>query len=192
MPKRSFTILMLAGLLTLLPVIVRASVTLARFEGWWDNGTVMLEWETASEINHAGFNLYRHTQNLPLDQVTSQATLLNNSIIIEGTQGITACTTNGNVYQFTDTTADPAQGVYHYWLESYPCDAGPPIIESGAHLCVLFGDYVGGDGKVTVADVQHLAGLWHQTASAPDDTDGDGKITIIDITRVATRLGNTC
>ena len=43
-----------------------------------------------------------------------------------------------------------------------------------------------------VADVQAVAGRWHQAAGLPYDLDGDDWITVADIMRVVAGWGSTC
>lgn len=68
-----------------------------------NDSTVSLTWETASEIDNAGFNLYRSRfENGPYTQI-------NNSVI--PAQG---SATNGASYSFTDK---PGRGAFYYKLE---------------------------------------------------------------------------
>jgi DNA-binding beta-propeller fold protein YncE len=49
-----------------------------------------------------------------------------------------------------------------------------------------------GDGSVTVADIEAIAGVWHQPARPPYDLDGDGVITVIDVSIVSSHFGESC
>lgn len=74
------------------------------------NGNVLIEWETSSEINHAGFNVYRRIANSR--DAWSQ---VNGSLIAStGTQA------QGAVYQFVDTTVNA--GTWEYLLEDVETD----------------------------------------------------------------------
>lgn len=142
----------LAGLLVLalvlLPLAVRASVELAWFEGQWTGSSVLLDWGTGSEIDHLGFNLYRHTTDLLPADVVTQATKLNDELISSNT----ACTPFGNVYAWEDTTVDPGEDEYHYWLESFNCTGGSDI-DPDAHVVVKLGSETATPTATTTAAV---------------------------------------
>lgn len=115
----------------LLPLAARASVELAWFEGQWTGSSVLLDWGTGSEIDHAYFNIYRHTTDLLPSEVVTQATKLNDAPIYSET----ACTPLGNEYQWDDSTVNPTEDEYHYWLESFNCTDGSEI-DPDSHLVV--------------------------------------------------------
>ena len=73
----------------------------AFFVDYIKNGTV-LHWETTSEVDHLGFNVYRSTRDL-LDR--DRMLKLNNDLV----QG-------SSPYQFVDKTPD-RKTTYYYWLE---------------------------------------------------------------------------
>jgi hypothetical protein len=68
------------------------------------------------------------------------------------------------------------------WSEPYPALAPPACPE----------DLVGYDGLITAADVQTVAGLWHQSAGWPYDRDRDNRVTVADIMWYASRFGQGC
>ncbi len=70
-----------------------------------EDGTVMLDWVTSAEFDHAGFNVYR-TESAEL----SNRTALNAQIIPSG--GIQG---QGGNYFFEDATVE--NGTWYYWLE---------------------------------------------------------------------------
>ena len=67
---------------------------------------VLLAWETATELNNLGFNVYRS------DSRTGPRTKLNDRLIPAQMPG----GTEGATYDFLDTTPAPDQR-YYYWLE---------------------------------------------------------------------------
>ncbi len=69
------------------------------------DGTVMLDWVTSAEFNHAGFNVYR-TETA---QFVNNGALNTNVIPSGGIQG------QGGMYEFEDTTVE--SGNWYYWLE---------------------------------------------------------------------------
>ena len=81
------------------------AILLARFEAFPNGSDVRLEWETASELDALGFNLYRSTSsNGPRD-------LVNVGLIpVYNPGGVM-----GSTYQFIDNAA--GFGTTYYWLE---------------------------------------------------------------------------
>jgi len=80
-------------------------VTLIDFDAFPGNSNVTLVWSTASEIDNAGFNLYRSTSE------NGEYIKINTSLI--PTQG---STTQGASYEFTDTDVQNRK-TYYYKLE---------------------------------------------------------------------------
>ena len=71
------------------------------------SGFVSLFWETASETDVNGFNIYRNTEDS-----LGEADKINIDLIAgSGT------TTETTEYSFTDETADPYYTTYYYWLQ---------------------------------------------------------------------------
>jgi hypothetical protein len=84
-----------------------AGVTLTSFTAVGGDGQVLLEWETASEINNIGFNLWRSTSE------TGSYVKLNASLIPSQALGSVV----GAYYSYTDS--DVINGTtYYYKLES--------------------------------------------------------------------------
>ncbi len=73
-------------------------VELLRFGGHWENGTVQLEWETASEIDHDGFIVER----------SGDGTVWEGLGFVAGTGSATA----GSRYTFTDSNPSVGQNYY--------------------------------------------------------------------------------
>ena len=91
---------LIAGFLFLL------AVTLGVF-AWWEqrNATVQVEWSTASEMNTAGFNLYRSDNSQgPFVQV-------NENLIPASSDPLT-----GGQYRYEDKQVSPGK-LYYYQLE---------------------------------------------------------------------------
>jgi hypothetical protein len=80
---------------------------MASYTAAWDGADVLVEWQTASEVNLKGFNVWRSTDS------ASQGAQLNDAIIPPLTPGALT----GNAYSYTDGTAVPGTA-YYYWLET--------------------------------------------------------------------------
>ncbi len=70
-----------------------------------EDGTVMLDWMTSAEFDHAGFNVYRADSNQFVNAVTLNAQIIPSN----GIQG------QGGRYALEDTTTEA--GIWFYWLE---------------------------------------------------------------------------
>ncbi|HSN75674.1 MAG TPA: integrin alpha, partial [Anaerolineae bacterium] len=81
------------------------AVTLAGFTAEAQAGQVLVTWETVSELNNAGFNLYRGL----LDDGSDRALLVSVPSQAPGSA-------QGYAYNYVDATVDPGQ-TYWYWLE---------------------------------------------------------------------------
>jgi hypothetical protein len=120
----------LAGLVAGLALLVlygpatHAAVDLAYFMGRWDGSIIRLTWGTGSEVDHAGFHLWRSTENLPIvdGQIDrSRATRLSDSPILSPV----VCPPAGYDYdEFVDAPPAPLQDTYYYYLESANCGGG--------------------------------------------------------------------
>ena len=82
------------------------AVTLSLFSAIPQSGHILLQWETALEINMLGYNLYRST-TLDGEKVRLNPTLLPTGAI--GGEG-------GASYEFIDLSVQPGETCY-YWLE---------------------------------------------------------------------------
>lgn len=121
-PSR-FLALALLGAGLLMATIAYANVELNYFVGRWiATDAVLLEWESASELDNGGFNVWRSEQDLPINSQgqidTAQATKLNSVPI---TNPPVNCSIQGDMYSFTDSTVDSEETTYYYYLESLPC-----------------------------------------------------------------------
>jgi len=93
-----------------------AAVTLASFTATGGDGQVLIEWETASEINNIGFNLWRSTSE------TGSYAKLNDSLIPSQALGSVI----GAHYYYTDS--DVSNGAtYYYKLESVATDGSSEL-----------------------------------------------------------------
>ena len=89
------------------------AVTLADFEASPQIDHVLATWETVSELDNAGFNLYRSTSPVAPDQQ------LNSTLIPSQAPG----SGQGASYQWQDFDVDPGV-TYYYWLETVALSGG--------------------------------------------------------------------
>lgn len=89
------------------------AVTLATFGATASDGRVYLDWETSSEVNIVGFNLYR------AETVDGEQILVNDSLILSQPAGGAA----GALYQYEDMAIQPGSS-YWYWLETVDVQDG--------------------------------------------------------------------
>jgi subtilisin family serine protease len=82
------------------------AVDLTRFEALPDGASIRVEWETATEIDNLGFNLYR------AESADGPRSQLNDTLIPGQMPGSPV----GAAYQFVDESAQPGI-TYFYWLE---------------------------------------------------------------------------
>jgi hypothetical protein len=95
------------GLALLLPSLARANVDLLYFRAVGGTDVITLEWETASELDNLGFNVYRSTTGNWADATRLNSTPIPSQV---GGQPI------GAFYDYPDTNVVP-NTVYTYWLE---------------------------------------------------------------------------
>ncbi|MGD8624899.1 MAG: S8 family peptidase [Anaerolineae bacterium] len=89
------------------------SVQLARFEATGQRATITVDWETASETDNVGFNLYRS------ESADGPRTRLNGALIPSQAPG----SLGGATYQYVDEETQSGI-VYYYWLESIDVSGG--------------------------------------------------------------------
>ncbi|MDP8209506.1 MAG: LamG-like jellyroll fold domain-containing protein [Candidatus Stygibacter australis] len=80
-------------------------VTLSSFTGNWTESRCILYWQTLSEVNNSGWNLYRG------EDIEQQLQI--NPLIIPG-----AGTSTGTSHYSFEDQYDVDPGIYYYWLES--------------------------------------------------------------------------
>ena len=99
------------------------AVDLVRFDAAWSGKSVLVTWQTNSEIGNLGFNLYRQSGNGPVVQ-------LNSGLIWSKSPGGTA----GAEYTWTDKTVKPGR-TYQYFLDDVADDGTVtrhgPIVPTG-------------------------------------------------------------
>ncbi|MEZ4767690.1 MAG: SdrD B-like domain-containing protein [Caldilineales bacterium] len=106
------------------------AVSLASFDAQADAGAVRVNWETVSELNNAGFNLYRGSSTAP-------------EILLANVPSATPGASYGAAYEWTD--ADVVAGdVYWYWLEDVDFNGattlhGPVSAQAAAPTAVTLG-----------------------------------------------------
>ena len=93
------------GAKTLMLDAVPTAVDLVSFKAEPQGRDVLVSWETASEIDNAGFNLYR-------SEAGGERIRLNDWLIPSQNPGSVV----GSSYQFVDRSAEP-DTAYQYWLE---------------------------------------------------------------------------
>lgn len=130
MSNKSRALVALSTLLLLsLATAIHAAVVIEEFNGTWGTNRVELSWRTGSEADHAGFYVWRSTQNLPIDSQgqidKTRAQKLNNTII---TNPLGICDPAGQSYEFADTTLASGQAAYYY-LESIHCRSTGSVFE---------------------------------------------------------------
>jgi len=101
------------------------SVTLTSFSAIVQNDGVHLQWSTASEINHAGYNLYRSQDDF------AHSLRVNESLI----RCSDVSATTGDDYFYVDTP--PAPGLYQYALQTVDLDGSTTIAGTTTASTVL-------------------------------------------------------
>jgi hypothetical protein len=99
------------------------AVDLTRFDAAWSGKSVLVTWQTNSEIGNLGFNLSRQSGNGP-------EVKLNSGLILSKSSG----GTEGALYTWTDKTVKPGR-TYQYFLEDVADDGTVtrhgPIVPAG-------------------------------------------------------------
>ncbi len=102
------------------------AVALAFLTATTSGNGVTLSWETVSEQDNAGFNVYRAPGSDDFSRPASPWTKLNDALIPAATPG----SSEGNAYTWTDTSAEPG-ATYWYMLEDVALDGTatqhPPV-----------------------------------------------------------------
>ena len=102
------------------------AVELAAFDAAAQENGVLLTWETATELDNLGFNIYR------ADSQVGEMNKINPSLIASKDPGSTV----GAAYSFLDESA-VAGATYYYWLEDVDVSGaaetnGPVVAKMGA------------------------------------------------------------
>jgi hypothetical protein len=122
MTWRAFVVALLAA--GLVVGVSWAGLVLTHFEAAWQGNVVRLTWGVASQIEVAGFRLYRSSAPLEPDQVASRAEPLTPEPIFP--DGACVATT-GAEFEYSDTTANTTTPVYYYWVAVIDCQGGVSI-----------------------------------------------------------------
>ena len=117
-----------AKTLMLDPIPIPDAVELAFFGAEPQGRDVVVSWQTATEQDNLGFNLYR------TDSAGNDRVQLNERLI--PTQNLGSIV--GSSYQFVDRSAEP-ETAYHYWLEDIDLNGvsglnGPAMVQTRARL----------------------------------------------------------
>jgi hypothetical protein len=86
---------------------IPTSVMLSRFEGWSEDATIHVQWETSQETENLGFNLYRSATRISPKRQLNQELIP--SLVPPGSPF-------GAVYDWIDAKVRPSR-TYWYWLE---------------------------------------------------------------------------
>ena len=111
------------------------AVALASFAATCQTETPVITWETVSEVDTAGFNVWRS------DTADAPETQLNASMIPAHPGS-----TQGYSYSWTDSTAQVGQ-IYHYWLEDVDINGATSLNGPIDAICTS-------PTAVTVSDLQ--------------------------------------
>lgn len=130
-------------------ISVPLAVQLAGFEAAAQTDRVLVTWETVSEANNAGFNLYRATS------ADGERTLLAN--VPSSAPGAT----QGAAYSYEDSNVTAGQ-TYWYWLEDVDLNGaatlhGPVSVVFQAPTAVTLGGYSAGSGAPASVTLWALA-----------------------------------
>ena len=122
------------------------AVTLAGFDAQQVDGHVLVAWETVSEIDNAGFNLYRNTTPDPVGDLLAY--------VPPQAPG----STQGFAYTYDDADVQPGQ-TYWYWLEDVDL-AGATTLHGPVSVTVQTPTAVGLAGFEAIrSDNRSIAGL---------------------------------
>ena len=93
------------------------AVTLASFEAQGQTSSILLTWETVSEIDNAGFNLYRSDSSAGPGELQT--------FVPSAAPG----SSQGAIYEWTDLDVQPG-GTYFYWLEAIDLNGQATLLGS--------------------------------------------------------------
>lgn len=115
-------------------IYIPQAVTLAGFDAQQVNDRVLVRWETVSELENQGFNLYRGASPDGWDRQLNDALILS-----QGPGG-----NQGYRYTWEDRADLVAGQVYYYWLADINLNGaatlhGPVSVEFGAPTAVTLG-----------------------------------------------------
>lgn len=99
------------------------AVDIAAFTAQAEGPAIRLAWETVSEIEHAGFNLYRTGDDGQGNPAPAEWARINASLIASPTPGSSA----GHVYEWLDAAVAAGQ-VYWYRLEAVDVHGGTQAV----------------------------------------------------------------
>ena len=99
------------------------AVDIADFTAQAEGAAIRLAWETVSEIEHAGFNLYRTGDDGQGNPAPAEWARINASLIASPTPGSSA----GHVYEWLDAAVAAGQ-VYWYRLEAVDVHGGTQAV----------------------------------------------------------------
>jgi hypothetical protein len=139
------------------------AVTLADFSAVQQGDAVLLTWETNSELDNRGFNLYRGTSDAGPDRQLNEALIPSQS---PGNPG-------GFVYTWEDHAGLQAGTTYFYWVEDVDGNGattmhGPVSVDFTVPTAVTLGDLNASPAAasalpvagVLLALLAQLAGVW--------------------------------
>ena len=109
------------------------AITLASFAAATDGHRILITWETVSEIDNAGFNLYRGSSAAGPD------------LFLTWVPSLAPGSGPGNAYNFADAAVEPNQR-YWYWLEEVSLSGatlrhGPVSVTVTAPTAVTMGEF---------------------------------------------------
>jgi len=149
MKKQHLFLYLICGLLVSAGVMAGMAWSAAR------HSRVVIDWETASELNTAGFNVYRGETKEKIE------TRLNSQLLPPATDPL-----RGKIYKFVDPDAKPGN-TYYYLVEEVDLSGskqnfGPLEVKAsgGGNVEMVFAILLGGIGLAGF--VYWVKGIWHK------------------------------